>query len=77
MTVEKIDGGYKFTATENWVSETLGSVVEIKMDELGSQDQIIHDGSAGLFAKGYQSEQSFQRYNLSPEEGITDMEKIG
>ena len=84
MTVEKIDGGYKFTATENlgkidggYKTQRIGSVVEIKMDELGSQDRIIHDGSAGLFAKGYQSEQSFQRYNLSPEEGITDMEKIG
>lgn len=72
LSVEKIEDGYRFTATDNWVDKYQGTQLEVTMDEVNSSTT----GSVALFPKGYQSEMYFQRYNLSPDEGITDMEKV-
>lgn len=76
LLVEKTADGYLFTATDNWVDEYQDTQVEVKMTDLSSDSDVYSEGGTRLFPKGYQSESSFQCYNLSPEEGITDMEKV-
>lgn len=75
MSVEETEGGYRFTASENWVEQYQGEQIEINMTDLSNSIEGMY-GSYRIFPKGYQWESSFQCYNLSPEEGITDMEKI-
>lgn len=76
MTIKKVEGGYEFTASENWIDDTQDEQIVLTMKELNEDDWNNQEGDVRLFPKGYQSESSFQCYNLSPEEGITDMEKI-
>lgn len=76
LSVVKTADGYQFSATDNWVDEYQDQQIEVKMSDLNEDTDFIGEGLVKLFPKGYQSEYDFQCYNLSPEEGITDMEKV-
>lgn len=68
--VSTIPGGYTFTATANWNSDERGTEVEILMDDLEPDNR---DGESSIFNFPHAAREHFC---LSPEEGITDMEKI-
>ncbi len=68
ITVEKIANGYQFTATGYWPKNLRGMQVEIKMSDLGDDISVTDDGRAAILRQ--------DMYWLSPEEGITEMEKI-
>lgn len=68
--VETRQGGYAFTATANWNSDEQGTKVEIMMDDLEPDSE---DGEKSIFNFPHVTREPFR---LSPEEGITEMEKI-